>query len=330
MTEMPSYKKKDFVSDQEIRWCPGCGDYSILAAVQMIMPKIGKKIEDIVFVSGIGCSSRFPYYMNTYGLHSIHGRACPVATGVKIHNPSLSVWVITGDGDGLSIGANHLIHTIRRNLNINIILFNNRIYGLTKGQYSPTSELGKQTKSTPFGSVDRPFSCDKVVLGANGTFFARTTDTDVKHMQEVFLQAESHKGTSFVEVLQNCNIFNDKTHEPVTGREHRHERTVLLEHGKPLLFDKGRKGIVLNGLDLEIVDAEKEKDRLLIHDSKKKNILSSLLTQMEYPHMPVPMGVLWGIEAFTYDDLLHEQLGKVSKSSPSVQKLLESGNTWTV
>ena len=241
MTEMPSYKKKDFVSDQEIRWCPGCGDYSVLAAVQMVMPKIGRKIEDIVFVSGIGCSSRFPYYMNTYGLHTIHGRAPAFASGIKAHNPDLSVWVITGDGDGLSIGGNHLIHALRRNLDINIILFNNRIYGLTKGQYSPTSELGKQTKSSPFGSVDRPFTPETIGRGARASFFARTMDTDVKHMQEVFLQAASHKGTSFIEVLQNCNIFNDKTHDNITNRAVKNERVLYLANGKPLVLTRAKK-----------------------------------------------------------------------------------------
>ena len=332
MTQMAPYTKKDFISDQEVRWCPGCGDYSILAAVQMIMPKIGKKIEDIVFVSGIGCSSRFPYYMNTYGLHTIHGRAPAVASGVKAQNPNLSVWVITGDGDGLSIGGNHLIHAIRRNLDINIILFNNRIYGLTKGQYSPTSELGKQTKSTPFGSVDRPFSPDGIGLGVGGSFFARTMDNDVKHMQEVFLQAASHKGTSFVEVLQNCNIFNDKTHDDVINRKVRNERVVFLEDNKPLLFAQGKKGIILDGMDLKIVDAEKNKDKILVHQEKKKSLLSTLYSQMQYPNFPVPMGVFWSFEAPTYETLLHQQINnaKSKASKKNVQELLESGNTWQV
>ncbi|MCY4524170.1 MAG: 2-oxoacid:ferredoxin oxidoreductase subunit beta, partial [Halobacteriovoraceae bacterium] len=275
MTQMPSYSKKDFVSNQEVRWCPGCGDYSILAAIQMVMPKIGKKIEDIVFVSGIGCSSRFPYYMNTYGLHTIHGRAPAVASGVKAHNPDLSVWVITGDGDGLSIGGNHLIHALRRNLDINIILFNNKIYGLTKGQYSPTSELGKQTKSSPFGSVDRPFSPDGIALGVGGSFFARTMDNDVKHMQEVFLKAVSHKGTSFVEVYQNCNIFNDKTHDPIINRKVRDQQVVFLEDGKPLLFDQKKKGVVFDGTDLKAVDADKNKEKVLVHQQNKPSLLPS-------------------------------------------------------
>ena len=216
MTEIPQYAKKDFVSDQEVRWCPGCGDYAILNAAQMAMTNIGKKKEDIVFVSGIGCSSRFPYYMNTYGLHSIHGRAPAIASGIKSSNPQLSVWVITGDGDGLSIGGNHLIHTIRRNINMNIVLFNNEIYGLTKGQYSPTSKIGTVTKSTPMGSIDNPFLPGRIGLGAGATFFARTMDTDPKHMKEVFIEAEKHQGCSFIEVLQNCVIFNDKIHENYT------------------------------------------------------------------------------------------------------------------
>ena len=332
MTQMPSYTKKDFVSDQEVRWCPGCGDYSILAAIQMMMPKIGKKIEDIVFVSGIGCSSRFPYYMNTYGLHTIHGRAPAVASGVKAHNPNLSVWVITGDGDGLSIGGNHIIHALRRNLDINIILFNNKIYGLTKGQYSPTSELGKQTKSSPFGSVDRPFTPDKIGLGAGASFFARTMDTDVKHMQEVFLAAESHRGTSFVEVLQNCNIFNDKTHDDVVNRKVRNERVLFLNENKPLIFNEGKKGIALEGTELKIVDAEKNKDNILIHQTKKDSILSALYCRMQYPEFPVPMGVFWGLDAPTYESLLHSQIANAQKKSSgkSVQALLESGNTWRV
>ena len=332
MTQMPSYSKKDFVSNQEIRWCPGCGDYSILAAVQMVMPKIGKKIEDVVFVSGIGCSSRFPYYMNTYGLHTIHGRAPAVATGIKAHNPDLSVWVITGDGDGLSIGGNHLIHALRRNLDINIILFNNRIYGLTKGQYSPTSEVGKKTKSSPFGSVDRPFSPDKIGLGAGASFFARTMDTDVKHMQEVFLQAAFHRGTSFVEVLQNCNIFNDKTHDNVVNRAVRNERVLFLKEGQPLVFNEGKKGIILDGMNIKIVDAEKNQDKLLVHQTKEESLLSASYCKMQYPDFPVPMGVFWALDVPTYEDLLHDQIKNAQKKSPnnSVQALLESGNTWRV
>ena len=238
MSEMPKYKKSDFVSDQEVKWCPGCGDYAILSAVQLAMTKLGRKREDIAFVSGIGCSSRFPYYMNTYGMHTIHGRAPAFASGLKLHNPNLSVWVITGDGDGMSIGGNHLIHAIRRNVNMNIILFNNEIYGLTKGQYSPTSEVGLVTKSTPYGAVDRPFTPGSLALGAGATFFARTIDTDPKHMQEVFLAAEAHQGTSFIEVFQNCVIFNDKVHDQYTNRQTRDEHTIRLKHGEPMTFGK--------------------------------------------------------------------------------------------
>ena len=342
------YTKKDFVSDQDVRWCPGCGDYSILAAIQMIMPKIGKKIEDIVFIAGIGCSSRFPYYMNTYGLHTIHGRALAVATGLKVQNPNLSVWVITGDGDGLSIGGNHTIHALRRNLDINVILFNNRIYGLTKGQHSPTSELGKVAKATPFGSVDRPMDPAQIALGSRGTFFARTMDTDVKHMQDVFLRAEKHRGTSFVEVLQNCNIFNDKTHDSVVNRAVRDERTLRLAQGKPFLFGKEKnKGIVLNRNSNNNGPAPRTVvlgedgvtlDDILVHDEKRPDaLLATLLAHMEYPSFPVPMGVFRAVEEPIYEDLMEKQIKAAREKSPpahggssSVQALVESGDTWKV
>ncbi len=236
MTDMPTYKKKDFISDQEVRWCPGCGDYAILSSMQMAMTKIGKRKEDIAFISGIGCSSRFPYYMNTYGMHTIHGRAPGFATGLKTFNPDLDVWVITGDGDGLSIGGNHLIHVIRRNVNLNILLFNNEIYGLTKGQYSPTSGPGLVTKSSPFGSLDRSFTPSSLVMGAGATFYARTIDTDPKHMIETFKAASEHEGCSFIEVLQNCVIFNDKIHDKVVNRATRDDTTIRVENGKPMTF----------------------------------------------------------------------------------------------
>lgn len=337
MSENPVYKKKDFVSDQEVRWCPGCGDYSILAAIQMVMPKTGRKKEDMVFVSGIGCSSRFPYYMDTYGLHTIHGRAPAVATGLKTHNPNLDVWVITGDGDGLSIGGNHFIHAVRRNLDINIILFNNEIYGLTKGQYSPTSQQGLITKSTPYGSIDRPFSPASLSIGAESTFFARTNDVDLKHMQSVFLAAAQHKGTSVVEVLQNCVIFNDAVHEPVVGRSVRDDSTLNLEHGKPMLFGKDKdKGIILDGVTPKVAkigeNGVTESD-ILVHDEKSNdNTLAYFLSRFKHPAFPVPMGVFRAVEAPVYDAEVQKQVDSVveKKGKGDMAALLKSGDTWEV
>jgi len=295
-TQTTQLTKKDFVSDQAVRWCPGCGDYAILAQAQKQMPTFGRKKEDIVFVSGIGCSSRFPYYMDTYGFHSIHGRAPAVATGVKISNPDLSVWVVTGDGDGLSIGGNHFMHALRRNMDLNVLLFNNRIYGLTKGQYSPTSEVGKKTKSTPMGSVDHPINPLLFALGSEATFVARTTDTDMKHMVETFKQAQAHKGTSFVEVFQNCVIFNNKTFDSVTSRDAKEDQVLSLEEGKPLIFGANRdKGVRLNGLDPEVVTLGDGigQDDLLVHQPKSSNsAYANILAQMTYPTFPTPVGVL--------------------------------------
>lgn len=337
MTEL-NYTRKDFTSDQEVRWCPGCGDYAILNAAQQTMAKLGRKKEDIVFVSGIGCSSRFPYYMNTYGLHTIHGRAPAIATGLKITNPDLSVWVVTGDGDGLSIGGNHLIHAIRRNIDMNLLLFNNEIYGLTKGQYSPTSKQGTVTKSTPFGSLDRPFYPAKIALGAGATFFARTMDTDPKHMQEIFLAAEAHRGLSFIEILQNCVIFNDKIHESYTNRKLREENVIFLEEGKPLVFgrDDQKKGLIFGkGGKLEIVDAFASegslRNDLLIHDSKndyQAHLLANLL-----PHQgPLPMGILKKVEDVRYDNQLNAQIThKIEeKGRGKLENLLNAGNVWEV
>jgi 2-oxoglutarate ferredoxin oxidoreductase subunit beta len=335
MTEMPKYTKKDFVSDQEVRWCPGCGDYAILNSVQMAMSKIGKKKEDIAFISGIGCSSRFPYYMSTYGLHTIHGRAPAFASGLKCHNPDLSVWMITGDGDGLSIGGNHLIHLIRRNVNINVILFNNEIYGLTKGQYSPTTPPGQVTKSTPFGSLDRCFLPGKLALGAGSTFFARTMDTDPKHMQEVFLAAEQHQGCSFIEVLQNCVIFNDKTHENYTNRKTRDEWVFFLEDGKPIIFGKEKnKGLRLNGAKLEVVTIGENgvtEDDLVKHDVTDSN-LAFLLNNLVPHRDPVAMGIVHQVNDLNYDAQMISQIKDVSekKGKMSMQEVLKSGSTWTV
>lgn len=335
MTDMPEYKKKDFVSDQEVRWCPGCGDYAILNGVQMAMTKLGRKKEDIVFISGIGCSSRFPYYMDTYGLHTIHGRAPAFASGLKSHNPDLSVWVITGDGDGLSIGGNHLIHMIRRNVDLNVILFNNEIYGLTKGQYSPTSQQGIVTKSTPYGSLDRTFLPLKLALGSGATFVARTMDTDPKHMQEVFLEASKHKGTSFIEVLQNCVIFNDAVHEKYTNRKERDDNVFFLEHGKPIIFGKEKnKGIKQNGSKLEVVTIGENgvtEESLVKHDETNDN-LAYLIANLT-PHLePQAMGIIKKVSDVNYDSQVQDQIREVTekKGKQSMQDILNSGATWKV
>ena len=329
--------RKDFVSDQEVRWCPGCGDYSILAQIQKVMPELGIKREDTVFVSGIGCSSRFPYYMNTYGFHTIHGRAPAIATGIKAANPDLSVWVITGDGDALSIGGNHLIHAIRRNLDINIILFNNRIYGLTKGQYSPTSEFGKRTKSTPFGVIDYPLNPLSVALAAEATYVARSVDTFTTHLQMVVERAMHHKGVSFVEVYQNCNIFNDHAFDMFTERGVRDERMIELQHGEPLVFGKEKnKGVRMRSdMHLEVVDLGdgiSESD-LIVHDEKARDsYLAYMLARMEYPDYPVPIGVFRDVEKATYEDLLKQQIDTAcEKTGPgSLEKLIHSGDTWVI
>ncbi|MCG3125625.1 MAG: 2-oxoglutarate oxidoreductase subunit KorB [Phycisphaerae bacterium] len=334
--DLPTLQPKDFKSDQEVRWCPGCGDYSILAQVQKIMPEIGVRRENIVFVSGIGCSSRFPYYMNTYGFHSIHGRAPAIATGVKIGNPELDVWVVTGDGDGLSIGGNHLIHTIRRNVGLKILLFDNRIYGLTKGQYSPTSELGKKTKSTPFGSIDHPIHPISVAIGAEVTFVARTVDVDVKHMQGVLKRAAEHKGTAFVQIYQDCNVYNHKAFEFATDRSVKDEHVLYLEHGKPMIFGKNRdKGIRLNGTTPEVVELGKgvSPDDLLHHDEKcAEPTLAYLLSRMRHPDFPEPMGVFRCVESPSYEDLLMGQIrAATAKLGPGdMDALFNDGDTWNV
>lgn len=333
----PALTRKDFISDQEIRWCPGCGDYSILAAIQMVMPKIGKKKEDIVFVSGIGCSSRFPYYMNTYGMHTIHGRAPAIATGLKLANPNLDVWVITGDGDSMSIGGNHFIHALRRNVDLKIIIFNNEIYGLTKGQYSPTSQTGLVTKSTPYGSVDRSFLPGSLATGAEASFFARTIDTDVKHMQDVFLKAAEHKGTAVVEVLQNCVIFNDNVHGPHSEKETKDDTTLKLEHGKPLIFGKEKnKGIKISGLTPEVVTIGENgitQNDLFVHNENLADpTYSFMLSRFTHPHFPVPMGVFRAIPSAIYDRDVLAQVNAVieKKGVGDMKKLLFSGDTWEV
>ena len=328
-------RKADFVSKQTPRWCPGCGDYSILANVQKVMPELNIPRENIVFVSGIGCSSRFPYYMNTYGLHTIHGRAPAFATGLKVACPDLSVWIVTGDGDGLSIGGNQLLHMLRRNLDVNVLLFNNRIYGLTKGQYSPTSEQGKVTKSTPFGSPDIPLNPMLFALSAGATFIARTFDTDSKGMQDIFKEAAKHKGTSFVEIYQNCNIFNDGTFSAVYERSEREDRILRLNHGKILVFGKDQnKGIRLRGLKPVIVDLDKdfnEKD-LLIHDQFcEDSTLANLLSGFDYPDFPVPMGIIRQVESPTYGEKIEEQVKSQieKKGVGNLEKLLRGNHAWT-
>ncbi len=332
----PQYTKSDFVSDQEVRWCPGCGDYSILGAMQQTLAKFDLPREKYVFVSGIGCSSRFPYYMNTYGFHTIHGRAPTIATGLRCVNPDLSIWVITGDGDGLSIGGNHLIHAMRRNLNFNILLVNNQIYGLTKGQYSPTSPLGKVTKSSPYGTIDQPINALCVAIASEATFIARTLDNDPRHMGKILERAMRHKGISFVEIYQNCIIFNDKTFTPITGRDTREDRMVYLEHGKPLVFGKNKnKAIRLKGLHPEIADYSPGADipGLLLHDeTDPRPHHAYFLTQLTYPEFPVPFGVFRCIERPSYDQLLDRQIQEAvqKKGKGTLKDLLYTADTWTV
>lgn len=337
MTDVEITTKKDWASDQEVRWCPGCGDYSILTAVQMLMPELGVKRENTVFISGIGCSSRFPYYMNTYGMHSIHGRAPAVATGLALSRPELDVWVITGDGDALSIGGNHLIHALRRNVNITILLFNNQIYGLTKGQYSPTSEVGKVTKSTPFGSLDHPFNPVSLALGADASFVARTHDMDRKHMQEMFRRAHDHKGAALVEIYQNCNVFNDGAFEAITGKANRGDMLIPLVHGEPIRFGPdGEKGVRLTGQGrAEIVDvAEVGEEHILVHDETRESPgLAFMLSRLARgPYEPTPIGVFRAIDRPDYGSAMEQQLvaANEQRGPGDLEKLLHSLPTWTV
>ncbi|WRQ32793.1 2-oxoacid:ferredoxin oxidoreductase subunit beta [Bacteroidales bacterium MB20-C3-3] len=335
------YTPQDFKSNQEVKWCPGCGDHAILASVQRAMPDICEALnytkERFVFVSGIGCSSRFPYYMETYGFHGIHGRASAISTGVKVANPTLSVWQVTGDGDALAIGGNHFIHAIRRNIDINILLFNNQIYGLTKGQYSPTSVLGKVTKTSPYGTVEHPFNPGALVLGARGTYFARSLDVELKLTQDIMLESAKHDGTAVVEVLVNCVIFNDKTHWNLVDREYRSDRTIVLKHGEPMIFGKDRdKGLMLDGMKLKVVKLGEngitEKD-LLVHDAHQENPgLHSMLIDMQYPEYPVALGVIRAVKDTTYDDNVRDQITEVRSKSPiqCMDDLLVSGATWEV
>lgn len=328
--------RKDFVSDQDVRWCPGCGDYSILAQVQKVLPELGIARENFAFISGIGCSSRFPYYMNTYGFHTIHGRAPALASGVKITNPDLQVWVVTGDGDGLSIGGNHLIHALRRNMDLKILLFNNEIYGLTKGQYSPTSELGKKTKSTPMGSVDYPLQPVTLALASEATFIARTVDTNPKHLAETLRRAADHKGSAIIEIYQNCVIFNDGAFKDVTDKASRDDNSLFIEDGKPMIFGKdGDKGIRIRGTKLEVVqlgDGVSQDDLLIHNESDPDPALALLLSRMHAPEYPVPLGVIRAIRRPTYDEMMHAQEDEaVTKSGlGEIKDLLHDSETWTV
>ena len=329
---------KDFETDQEVRWCPGCGDYSILKQVQKVIPELGVKREDVVFVSGIGCSSRFPYYMNTYGMHSIHGRAPAVVSGLKITNPDLSVWMITGDGDALSIGGNHLIHMLRKNFDINILLFNNQIYGLTKGQYSPTSEEGKNTKSSPMGSLDHPFNPAALCIGADSTFYARTMDRDPIHLRTILSRANAHKGTSMVEIYQNCNVFNDGAFFGMTDKATKGEQTLFVEHGQPLVYGANKEfGIKLDGFTPVIVSMDSvSEDELWIHDENDRGKANILVRFYQDPSLegnfPRPFGIFYTEERACYEDLLTDQVetAKVKFGRGDLNELLRGKSTWTI
>lgn len=338
-TEQAALTAKDFATDQEVRWCPGCGDYSILAQVQKIMPGIGIPKENIVIISGIGCSSRFPYYMNVYGMHSIHGRATAIATGLKASRPELSVWIVTGDGDGLSIGGNHTIHLLRRNLDVNIMLFNNQIYGLTKGQYSPTSEEHKITKSTPFGSIDHPFNPLALALGADASFIARSMDRDPKHLQSMLTRSHQHHGASFLEIYQNCNIFNDGAFEIFTEKKTKPDEALFLEHGKPLVYGaENNKGIKIDGLKPVMVDLHDgfSHDDLWIHDEKDFYKAQVLTRMFDSPHLeghfPRPFGVFYETQRACYEDVMRMQIEEaiISKGEGDLDQLLRGKDTWEI
>jgi 2-oxoglutarate ferredoxin oxidoreductase subunit beta len=334
--ETPTLTKKDFQSDQEVRWCPGCGDYAILSAVQSVFPELGIPKENFVVVSGIGCSSRFPYYMNTFGFHSIHGRAPAVATGLKMARPELEVWIATGDGDAMSIGGNHLIHTLRRNVGVKILMFNNRIYGLTKGQYSPTSELGKKTKSTPVGSVDYPFNPLSLALGAGATFVARSVDIFQSHLRETLHRAAEHKGTAYVEIYQNCNIFNDKAFTYMTDKDAKDENVLYLQHGKPLVFGKNKdKGIRMRGTEMEVItlgDGLSVDDCLVWDESLDNPATAFLAAQLLPPHFPTALGVFRSVDVPSYEQRVSDQMRHETDrlGVGKLEDLLKAGDTWVV
>ncbi len=327
----------DFKSDQNVRWCPGCGDHAILNTVQKAMSELGLKTEEVALISGIGCSSRFTYYMSTYGFHTIHGRGSAIASGVKVANPRLKVWQVTGDGDALAIGGNHFIHSVRRNVDLNVLLFNNKIYGLTKGQFSPTSKRGFISKSSPFGTIEYPFRPGELTIGARGQFFARTIDKELKLSLNVFKEGAIHEGTSVIEVLQNCVIYNDRVHEEITDKENKEDRTIILEHGKPMIFGKDRnKGLALDGINLKVVtigeDGITEKD-ILVHDAQcEDNTMHLKLVNMEYPDYPVALGVIRKVKAPVYDQAVEIQIEEVQKKSKikSFLDLAKAGDVWEV
>ena len=328
--------KKDFATDQEVRWCPGCGDYAILSVTQQVFPTLGVPREKFVIVSGIGCASRFPYYMNVYGFHTVHGRAPTLATGIKIANPDLSVWIVAGDGDALSIGGNHLIHIMRRNVDVKFLLFDNRIYGLTKGQYSPTSETGKKTKSTPFGSVDRPFNPIALALGAGATFVARSVDVFTPHLKQTMTDAHGHHGTAFVQIYQNCNIFNDGAFDDFREKKRRDDFTLPLKHGEPLLYGKSQdRGIRMSEHFrpevVELGNGVTEKD-LLVHDEQGPTGYLAMLAELAPPNFPLPIGVIRRVERPTFDASVRSQIAEITKDQGAgdLEQLLHSGQTWTV
>lgn len=335
MKNIPQYTRKDFVSDQEVKWCAGCGDYSILSAVQNVLPEIGVAKEDIVFVSGIGCSSRFPYYVDSFGFHGIHGRAAAIASGVKSANPKLSVWIMSGDGDSMAIGGNHFIHVLRRNMDVNYILFNNQIYGLTKGQYSPTTPLGQVTKTSPYGTIEHPFKPGELAMGAEGTFYARGADNNPKQLKEIILEAAKHKGASLVEVLQNCVIFNNNTHHLITDKVTRDDNQIYLKAGEKMIFGKEKnKGLVIDGLKLKVVTIGEDGytlDDILVHNPEEEDpTMAYLLARMALPEYPVAMGVLRSVKAPVYNELLEEQIEEVKAKSKmkNMTDVLNSGNTF--
>jgi len=330
-------KPKEYKSDQEIRWCPGCGDHAIFNAVIKTFSDLGLPKEKIAVISGIGCSSRFPYYVDVFGFHTIHGRGGVIASGVKVANPELSVWQITGDGDALAIGGNHFIHILRRNIDVNIVLFNNRIYGLTKGQYSPTTPLGHVTKTSPYGTIEHPFKPGELAMGAEGTFFARAVDTNPKMMKEIFIEVEKHKGTSLVEVLQNCVIFNNKTHQEITAKDVRDDHQIYLKHGEKMIFGKEKnKGIVLEGLKLKAVTIGEDgytMDDILVHDAYDTDpTMAFLLARMSLPELPVAMGVIRAFKTVVYDIALEEQIEHIKANSKikNMNDLVNSGNIFTL
>ncbi len=337
LKDIPVMTRDDFKLDQPVKWCAGCGGHAVLSTIQNALPEIGTRKEDVVFVSGIGCSSRFPYYINTYGFHSLHGRAAPIASGIKVANPKLDVWIVTGDGDSMAIGGNHFIHILRRNINVNILLFNNKIYGLTKGQYSPTTPKGSITKTSPEGSIENPFKPGELAMGAQGNFYARVVDTEPKMMKEVFIEAAKHQGTSLIEILQNCVIFNNQVHSEITGKDVRDDHQIYLQHGKPMIFGKEKnKGLILKNSRLEVVTIGENgisEDDILVHDAHNPDDTTHyMLTRMALPEYPVAMGVIRSFKSTVYEEELQIQTEAVKEKSKikNIDDLLNSGNVFEI